>query len=63
MHGQRNIKSLIALFYILNPFNAELNPICHLLALLGAHHIFHVSGLRVNFIDIPIFFLSQFTKF
>jgi len=27
----------------------ELNPIYHLLALLGAHHIFHVSGLRVNF--------------
>jgi len=32
----------------INPLNAELNPICHLLALLGAHHIFHVSGLRVN---------------
>jgi hypothetical protein len=32
----------------LNPLNAELNPICHLLALLGARHIFHVSGLRVN---------------
>jgi len=31
-----------------NPLNAELNPICHLLALLGAHHIFHVSGIRVN---------------
>ena len=31
-----------------NPLNAKLNPICHLLALLGAHHIFHVSGLRVN---------------
>jgi len=28
--------------------NAELNPICHLLALLEAHHIFHVSGLRVK---------------
>ena len=25
-----------------------LNPICHLLALLGAHYIFHVSGVRVN---------------
>jgi len=32
----------------INPLNAELNPICHLLALLGAHHIFHFSGLRVN---------------
>ena len=25
--------------------NAELNPICHLLALLGAHHILHVSRI------------------
>jgi hypothetical protein len=32
----------------LNPLNVELNPICHLLALLEAHHIFHVTGLRVN---------------
>jgi len=31
-----------------NTFNAELNPICHLLALLGAHHIFHVSRIRVK---------------
>jgi len=31
----------------LNPLNAELNPTCHLLALL-AHHILHVSGVRVN---------------
>jgi hypothetical protein len=28
--------------------NAELNPICHLLALLGAHHILHVSRVRVK---------------
>jgi len=34
---------------VFNPLNAELNPICHLLALLGAHHIFHVSGLRVKY--------------
>ena len=27
----------------LNPLNAKLNPICHLLSLLGAHPIFHVS--------------------
>jgi len=31
-----------------NPLNAELNPICHLLALLGAHRILHVSRIRVN---------------
>jgi hypothetical protein len=29
--------------YFINPLKAELNPICHLLALLGSHHIFHVS--------------------
>ena len=32
----------------LNPLNAELNSTCHLLALLVAHHIFHVSRIRVN---------------
>jgi hypothetical protein len=32
----------------INPLHAQLNPIYHLLALLGAHHIFHVSGLRFN---------------
>jgi len=33
---------------ILNPLNAELNPICHLLALL-AHPVLHISRIRVNF--------------
>jgi hypothetical protein len=32
----------------INPLKAELNPICHLLVLLGAHHILHVSKIRVN---------------
>jgi hypothetical protein len=32
----------------INPLNAELNPTCDLLALLGAHHIFHVSRMRVK---------------
>jgi len=30
------------------PLNAELNPICHLLALLGAHHILHISRMRLK---------------
>ena len=37
--------------FLLGPLeflNAELTPICHLLALLGAHHILHVSRIRVN---------------
>jgi hypothetical protein len=35
-------------FSVFNPLNVELNPICHLLALLGAHHILHVSKIRVK---------------
>ena len=31
-----------------NPLNPELNPICYLLALLGAHHFLHVSRIRVK---------------
>jgi hypothetical protein len=33
-----------------NPLNAELNPICHLLALLGVYHFLHVSRIRVNIV-------------
>ena len=33
---------------LFNPLNAELNPICYLLTLLGAHHFLHVSMIRVN---------------
>jgi hypothetical protein len=44
------IQPYIKKFSILNinPLNAELNPICYLLALLGAHHFLHVSRIRVN---------------
>ena len=33
---------------VFNPLNAKLNPICHLLAMLGAHPILQVSSIRVN---------------
>ena len=33
---------------VINPLNTELNPNCHLLALLGAHHILKVGRIRVN---------------
>jgi hypothetical protein len=35
---------------IINPLTAELNPIRHLLALVGARHLVHVSGIRVKII-------------
>ena len=34
--------------HVINPLNAELNPICHLLALLAGATIVVVSRLRVN---------------
>jgi len=34
--------------HVINPLNVELNPICHLLALLGGATIIVVSRLRVN---------------
>jgi len=36
-----------------NPLNAELNPICYLLALL-AHHFLHVSRIRVKSITLRL---------
>jgi len=44
MHGPTNI----------NPLNAELNLVCHLLALLGAHPILHVSRIRVKFTEFSV---------
>jgi len=35
-----------------NPLKPELNPICYLLALLGAHHFLHVSRIRVKLITL-----------
>jgi hypothetical protein len=43
----RSLKNLFVLAHI-NSLNTELNLICHLLALLGAHHILHVGRIRVK---------------
>jgi len=37
-----------------SPLNAELNPICHLLALLGVHHFLHVSRIRVKSLTLRL---------
>ena len=34
--------------FVINPLKPELNPICYLQALLGAHHFPHVSRIRVK---------------
>jgi len=38
----------------INPLNPELNPICYLLALLGAHHLLHVSRIRVKSLTLRL---------
>ena len=35
-----------------NPLKPELNSICYLLALLGAHHFLHVSRIRVKLLTL-----------
>ena len=42
------------LLHAINPLNAELNPICYLLALLGAHHFLHVRRIRVKTLTIKL---------
>ena len=40
--------------YIFNPSNPELNPICYLLALLGAYHFLHVSRISVKLLTFRL---------
>jgi len=39
---------------LLNPLKPELNPICYLLALLGAHHFLHVKRIRVKLLTFRL---------
>ena len=44
--------------YTVNPLNSELNPICYLLALLGADHFLHVSRIRVKSLTLRLLMLA-----
>ena len=48
-----DLAAVISMF-VINPLNPELNPICCLLALLGAHHFLHVSRIRVKLLTFRI---------
>jgi hypothetical protein len=48
---------------IFNTLNAELNPICNFLALLEAHHILHISRIRVNWHCAKYRSLSQHKQY
>jgi len=50
----REIVFKIKSFVQFNPLNFELNPICYLLALLGAHHFLHVSRIRVKSLTLRL---------
>ena len=45
---------LLSIIRSLNPLNPKLNPICYLLALLGAHHFLHVSRIRVKLLTLSL---------
>ena len=51
---QANTRRLAQNMEGFNPLNAELNPICYLLALLGAHHFLHVSRIRVKSLTLRL---------
>ena len=38
----------------INPLNPELNPICYLLALLGAHYFLHFGRIRVKLLTLRV---------
>jgi len=48
LKGNNKNKLLTEKEKLLNPLKAELNPICHLLALLRAQPILHVSRISVK---------------
>ena len=50
--AERDVK-IPVLLVIFNPLNAELNPICYLLALL-AHNFLHVSRIRVKSLTLRL---------
>ena len=45
---------VIIVKFSINPLNPELNPICYLLALLGAHHFLHISRIRVKLLTFRL---------
>ena len=46
--------AVFTVFTEFNPLKPELNPICYLLALLGANHFLHVSRIRVKLLTVRL---------
>ena len=58
----RRCFKLCSLQMTFNPLNPELNPICYLLALLGAHHFLHVSRIRVKLLTFRLLMSYVYMK-
>ena len=57
LYGCENFKQIETFknfLYLINPLNPELNPICYLLALLGAYHFLHFSRIRVKLLTFRL---------
>jgi len=63
MHRVVPLFSVVLHGMVLNPLNAELNPICYLLALLGVHHFLHISRIRVNWAQVKVPFIISISEF
>ena len=53
LHRYSEYINPVVLRRLINPLKAELNPICHLLALLGVHFL-HVSRIRVKSLTLRL---------
>ena len=48
-YSSQSLPSVFQIYFRnINPLKPELNPVCYLLALLGAYHFLHVSRIRVK---------------
>jgi len=47
-------RNCFQLAVIFNPLNAELNPVCHLLTLIEAQHILHISRIRFKSVSAKV---------
>ena len=52
--SEKNYLVLLYMCSLFNPLNPELNPLCYLLALLGAHHFLHVNRIRVKLLTFRL---------
>ena len=53
-HRIKQKPHIFSLRFFINPLNPELNLICYLLSLLGAHHFLHVSRIRVKLLTFRL---------